>query len=256
MANYIYGAIALTGGGTGALDKIDGQNLQDKDAAVVFLNPYYYLYLLDADSGLSESSPEIIAPDTNAGSKRWILAAARASDSNTDTSSFNGLFDSNDDDVQKCLDQVDNLFTSGSLLKHEFGGLELNVSASDGIPKISGGSTSILTAPNGDLVGTTATQTLSNKIVVPKLSIKTGTYTINVNDEVILGNTTSSSFTLTLFAATSVRKIKIGKTVDANILTVAANGSDTIEGNSSITLTNRYDTIVLYSDGISTWYQF
>lgn len=75
MANNIYGAIALTGGEAGALDKIDGVDLNDGDAAVVITQDgNSYFYTLDATSGLAESSPDVIAPDTNAGDKRWILA--------------------------------------------------------------------------------------------------------------------------------------------------------------------------------------
>jgi len=74
MANYIYGAIALTGGGTGALDAIDGAGLTDKDMALVVLQGTgVYFYAVDADSAAAESSPWIIAPDINAGDKRWIL---------------------------------------------------------------------------------------------------------------------------------------------------------------------------------------
>ena len=78
MAKNIYGAIALTGGGTGALDKIDGASLQNEDQAVVaVLGGYTLFYSLDVDSALAESSPLVIAPDTNPGDKRWILQPAR-----------------------------------------------------------------------------------------------------------------------------------------------------------------------------------
>jgi len=33
----------------------------------------HYTHQLDANSGLAESSPAVIAPDTNPGDKRWIL---------------------------------------------------------------------------------------------------------------------------------------------------------------------------------------
>ncbi len=73
MANKFYPAVALTGGGTGALDKIDGNDLSDLDAAMVVTGNKAYFYTLDDSSGASESSPGVISPDTNAGNKRWIL---------------------------------------------------------------------------------------------------------------------------------------------------------------------------------------
>ena len=74
MASNIYGATALIGGGTGAVDKIDGSSLVDKDITIAFVQGMgIYVYVLDADSGVSESSPTVEAPDTNAGDKRWLL---------------------------------------------------------------------------------------------------------------------------------------------------------------------------------------
>jgi hypothetical protein len=70
---WVYPATSLTGGGTGALDAIDGQNLQDGDMAKVTNSTGTYDYYLDSTSGLSENSPRVIAPDVNAGTKRWIL---------------------------------------------------------------------------------------------------------------------------------------------------------------------------------------
>jgi hypothetical protein len=75
MASKGYGAIGLTGGGTGALDKIDGSILNDGDAAFVIdaVNNNFYTYTLVADSGAAEASPTVISPDANAGNKRWVL---------------------------------------------------------------------------------------------------------------------------------------------------------------------------------------
>jgi hypothetical protein len=86
MANKIYAAIALTGGGTGALDKINGGVLNDADCAVVIdaVNNKAYLYTLDASSGAAESSPDVISPDTSPGNKRWLLV---------DTVAVDGQFD-------------------------------------------------------------------------------------------------------------------------------------------------------------------
>ena len=84
MAANFYGAIALIGGGTGALDKIDGADLADGDGAMVMTNGTAYLYWLDADSGAAESSPDVISPDSNAGNKRWLLQALRSQSGITD----------------------------------------------------------------------------------------------------------------------------------------------------------------------------
>ena len=74
MANNIYGAISLIGGAAGSLDSIDGTGLADKDVALVVVqDDAVYHYVLDADSALAESSPQIVTPNANAGDKRWIL---------------------------------------------------------------------------------------------------------------------------------------------------------------------------------------
>lgn len=72
MASKIYGFTALTGGGAGALDAIDGTNLVDLDMAVGVVTGTFRVYYLDVDSGLAESSPDVIACNTNGGAKRWI----------------------------------------------------------------------------------------------------------------------------------------------------------------------------------------
>jgi len=73
MDPNFYGGIGLTGGGVGALDKLDGVILNDKDGAVVITESSIYAYHLDADSGVAESSPQVISPDSNPGNKRWLL---------------------------------------------------------------------------------------------------------------------------------------------------------------------------------------
>ena len=70
--------IDLIGGGTSSLDAIDGAGLSDGDAAVVVLSTGVYHYHLNATSGASENSPYVIAPDTNAGTKRWVLVTPQA----------------------------------------------------------------------------------------------------------------------------------------------------------------------------------
>ena len=68
-----YGAIAFTGGATGALDKIPGTNLATGDVAYVVTDEVFCVLVVDALSGAAEASPDIIKPDTDAGDKRWIL---------------------------------------------------------------------------------------------------------------------------------------------------------------------------------------
>lgn len=68
----VYFFTLITGGTAAALDSVDGNSLVDGDVAFVMYNATLYAYLLDADSGAAESSPSVISPDTNAGTKRWI----------------------------------------------------------------------------------------------------------------------------------------------------------------------------------------
>lgn len=77
MARTHYVKTGLTGGASTALDSIDGSSLINGDTARVWTNlgsgDQEYRYVLDEDSGESESSPNVITPDTNPGNKAWIL---------------------------------------------------------------------------------------------------------------------------------------------------------------------------------------
>lgn len=73
MAISRYRKTLLTGGTTDAMDGLDGNTLNDGDITEIYKLNVWSIYVLDADSGASESSPDVIAPDTNPGSKRWIL---------------------------------------------------------------------------------------------------------------------------------------------------------------------------------------
>lgn len=90
MAKEVYIRTGLTGGSTTDLDGIDGNQLNDGDVAFVFDSNTSYIYQLDASSGASESSPDVIAPDTNPGTKRWILQEAYGTGG---SSTFTGLSD-------------------------------------------------------------------------------------------------------------------------------------------------------------------
>lgn len=63
----------LIGGTSDDLDSIDGAALANDDFAVVMAEGNIYNYALDETSGALENSPNIIKPDTNAGTKRWVL---------------------------------------------------------------------------------------------------------------------------------------------------------------------------------------
>jgi hypothetical protein len=81
MANKIYWSkTALIGGTADALDSIDGASLTDGDFAHVVAGGKLYIYKLDDDSGATESSPGVITPDANAGTKRWILIGERTTE--------------------------------------------------------------------------------------------------------------------------------------------------------------------------------
>jgi hypothetical protein len=77
MGNLYLVTTALTGGTSGALDAIDGDDLSDGDAAKAVLSTGVYHYHLNASSSDSESSPYVIVPDTNPGTKRWELVSTK-----------------------------------------------------------------------------------------------------------------------------------------------------------------------------------
>ena len=72
---------ALTGGGAGSLDAWAGTDLVSGDMAIVMTGGNIYFYELDGSSGATEASPNIIAPDVDAGAKRWILRPVPGSSS-------------------------------------------------------------------------------------------------------------------------------------------------------------------------------
>ena len=79
FANKFYPATALTGGGTGALDKLSVASLSDGDAAIVILENdgtygnAVFIYAFDATSTTAESSPEYIRPDDYDTAGVWEL---------------------------------------------------------------------------------------------------------------------------------------------------------------------------------------
>ena len=75
-----FGATCVSGGTQGCLDKINGNVLEDGYRAIVETSTRVYFYKLNAASGVAEDIPETIAPDLNAGTKRWELLGWYAKD--------------------------------------------------------------------------------------------------------------------------------------------------------------------------------
>jgi hypothetical protein len=97
---------------------------------------------------------------------------------------------------------------------------------------------------------------------VYKFVSATSAYTVLEDDEVILADTTAAGFTVTLPAISAETNTgrqmhitikKIDLTANGDV-TVATPGAETIDGAASVTLTDRWDTITLVSDG-SNWYK-
>lgn len=73
-----YWATVTHGGTTGAMDDINGNLLADGDKCEVRTSTDVSTYHLNATSGASESLPNIIAPDSNPGTKRWLLTSSNS----------------------------------------------------------------------------------------------------------------------------------------------------------------------------------
>lgn len=85
---------------------------------------------------------------------------------------------------------------------------------------------------------------------------KTSSYTITGTDVVIFANATSGNVTITLPTASSFASYRfyVKRTDGAgNTCSVARSGSDTIDGQTSISLDTQYTSLTLVSDG-SAWY--
>jgi hypothetical protein len=84
---------------------------------------------------------------------------------------------------------------------------------------------------------------------------KTTNYTVTTSDGkdvLVKSDASGAAFTVTLYTsvANSGRIVRVVKTdTSANVVTVDANGAETINGQTTIALTVRYDTVSLISDG-------
>jgi hypothetical protein len=112
-----YNATSLTGGGTAALDSINGQNLNDGDIAIVVTSTHKYYYLLDADASATEASPQFINPDSNAGTKSWVLIEGVLEEDMSDNSSSG----TGEDDLASTTISANVMGTSRGLRIHASG---------------------------------------------------------------------------------------------------------------------------------------
>jgi len=259
MANYVYGAIALTGGGFGALDGIDGADLNDQDAAIVFTATTSYMYTLDENSGASESSPDVIAPDANPGDKRWILLYKRSDDIDVDTTDFDGILTSAEDSVQKALDVLDDVFaaedfTITSKVAYLDDDVQKTYSTDSGTVTPSAHVTTVNGAGGITVSGAADVMTITRDDLA--LATKAADYPMTAADDIIIGDCAGGNVKITLPAANAKDRVRIMKKSNSNTLTIERAGSDTIEGNVNIQFTDEYQSVTLVSDGTNTWIEF
>ena len=118
---------------------------------------------------------------------------------------------------------------------------------------ISGSTTDSTSTTTGGAIfagGVGIGKTLTTSARILTTAIKTTTYTILTTDHVIICNHASTAFTVTLpslVSATTGRQYII-KNKGAAIVTVDANGSETIDGNLSVDLA-LYESITVVNDG-------
>ncbi len=84
------------------------------------------------------------------------------------------------------------------------------------------------------------------------VSIKTTTYTATVNDYILIGNHATTAFTITLPAATGSGQVLIISNINAAVVTVDGNASETINGSLTQTL-NQWDSIMICEYGTGVW---
>jgi hypothetical protein len=110
----------------------------------------------------------------------------------------------------------------------------------------------------GQVLTSTGTSTTSwqaptyNKQTV---AVKSSAYSLTTNDEIVLANTSTGSFTLTLPTAIGNTNLYSVKKTDAstNTVTVATSSGQTIDGGATAVIKVQYACISIVSDG-SNWY--
>ncbi|HSE60678.1 MAG TPA: right-handed parallel beta-helix repeat-containing protein [Candidatus Saccharimonadales bacterium] len=106
------------------------------------------------------------------------------------------------------------------------------------------------------LVSGTTSIIRNNRGVSPVLN-RTSAYTVAQEIDVVTADATSAAFTVTLPAANVLngrRVTVVRRNSGANNVTVAAAGSDTINGSATFSLTTQFQFATFVSDGTSAWY--
>ncbi len=97
--------------------------------------------------------------------------------------------------------------------------------------------------------------TLTYRGLIDNPVLKTSDYQITANDNLIVA---SGDVTITLASASAKQEIKItNRSLDVNASAVVQkSGGDTIEGDSSLKLKNKYDSVIIIGDGSNTHIEF
>jgi hypothetical protein len=102
-------------------------------------------------------------------------------------------------------------------------------------------------ASNSTLNGTASVEGLK----MTQRTVTAATYTAVTSDYTILCNTTSNSITVSLPTAVGNKGLtyEVKKLVAANTVTIDPNGTQTIDGATTVAITSQYEALVLRSDG-------
>ena len=113
------------------------------------------------------------------------------------------------------------------------------------------GAGQVLTSTGASASAWQAPQAVNQQTV----SVKTGSYALTTNDEVILANAAGGAITMTLPTAVSNQNLYAIKKIDSsgNTVTVATSGGQMIDGGSTALLKVQHASISVVSDG-SNWY--